>query len=175
MQGFQHEPPDHCASRNVRRRAQRLMRRVKVSRRAVDDDWSDGAALLKATESRVNSWPVQGWSPHALLCRSHARHFSRRSCPTETRREVCVRSIPCGGTGCVGQRGHCWLHATRYADVNTQAPASTNASPLNRPLRALSGASFSTSTKAVMAAIHSRLITPPTNSTSIRAQQQPTQ
>ena len=63
----------------------------------------------------------------------------------------------------------------RYADVSTHAPASTNASPLNRPPCAPYGASFSTSTKAVMAPIHSRLITPPTNSRSISAQQQPTQ
>jgi hypothetical protein len=63
----------------------------------------------------------------------------------------------------------------RYSDVSTHAPASTNVSPLNRPPCARYGASFSISTKAVMAPIHSRLITPPTNSRSISAQQQPTQ
>ncbi len=67
------------------------------------------------------------------------------------------------------------LRARDYADASTHAPASTNANPLKRPPCTPNGASFSSSKKPVMQAIHKRLITPPTNNSSINAQQQPTQ
>jgi hypothetical protein len=55
------------------------------------------------------------------------------------------------------------------------AAAATSRAPLTRALCIPNGASFSNATKAVSAAITARFITPPAKSSSISAQQQPTQ
>ena len=59
--------------------------------------------------------------------------------------------------------------------VETTADVQTTRCLKREGGRIASGARISTSTNAVMAPIHSRLITPPTKSRSISAQQQPTQ
>src|SRR5258708_200376 len=55
------------------------------------------------------------------------------------------------------------------------APTRIIAAPANLPLTSPNGIVFSSRTKMAIAAIHSRFITPPTNSNPIRIQQQPTQ
>jgi hypothetical protein len=55
------------------------------------------------------------------------------------------------------------------------APTRIIAAPANLPLTSPNGIVFSSRTKIAIAAIHRRFITPPTNSSPIRIQQQPTQ
>src|SRR5678815_4729284 len=56
-----------------------------------------------------------------------------------------------------------------------QVPAATSSAPLTRALWAPNGPTFSNATKAVSAKMTARFITPPANSSSISAQQQPRQ
>src|SRR5215467_4151542 len=60
-------------------------------------------------------------------------------------------------------------------DNNIQAPATTQATPAARATHRPSGASFSKRTSSARSAIQSTFITPPTNKSVIRTQQQPTQ
>jgi hypothetical protein len=60
-------------------------------------------------------------------------------------------------------------------DSNIQAPAATQAIPAARAIHRPIGASFSKSTSNARRAIQSTFITPPTNKSAIRAQQQLTQ
>lgn len=55
------------------------------------------------------------------------------------------------------------------------APTTIISIPLTRARRSLGGSNFSASTKPVIAAIHSRFITPPRNNSAMIAQQQPRQ
>src|ERR1700738_2315188 len=66
-------------------------------------------------------------------------------------------------------RGH------NNASVTSQAPHAKNPKPAMREIARPAGTTFSVSTKIVIAAIQSTFITPPTNNSAIRAQQQPTQ
>src|SRR5215470_8581707 len=64
---------------------------------------------------------------------------------------------------------------TEYPEHTIQIPAATHATPAARAIHRPHGASFSTSTSSARSAIHSTFITPTTNSSAIRTQQQPTQ
>src|ERR1700693_4604977 len=59
--------------------------------------------------------------------------------------------------------------------VKLNAPTRIIAAPATLPVTSPNGIVFSSRTKMAIAAIHSRFITPPTKSSPIRIQQQPTQ
>ena len=60
-------------------------------------------------------------------------------------------------------------------DTSSQAPAATHAMPAARAIHRPTGVSFSKRTSIAKSAIQSTFITPPTNKSAIKTQQQPTQ
>ena len=60
-------------------------------------------------------------------------------------------------------------------DSSSQAPAATQAMPAARAIHRPTGVIFSRRTSSAKSAIQSRFITPPTNKSAIKTQQQPTQ
>lgn len=60
-------------------------------------------------------------------------------------------------------------------DSSSQAPAATHARPAARAIQRPTGVSFSRRTSSARSAIQSTFITPPTNNSPIKTQQQPTQ
>ena len=60
-------------------------------------------------------------------------------------------------------------------DTSIQAPAVTHAMPAARAIHRPTGVSFSKRTSSAKSAIQSTFITPPTNKSAIKTQQQPTQ
>src|SRR6516164_9587234 len=62
-----------------------------------------------------------------------------------------------------------------YVKNNIATPASTQAAPAISAIHCPNGVSFSRSTTSASTAIQSTFITPPTNNSAIRAQQQPMQ
>jgi hypothetical protein len=60
-------------------------------------------------------------------------------------------------------------------DTKSPAPAATHAMPAARAIHRPTGVSFSKSTSSAKSAIQSTFITPPTNKSAIKTQQQPTQ
>src|SRR6266516_4673452 len=59
--------------------------------------------------------------------------------------------------------------------TSNQAPAATHAMPAARAIHRPTGVSFSKRTSSAKSAIQSTFITPPTNKSAIKTQQQPTQ
>jgi hypothetical protein len=62
-----------------------------------------------------------------------------------------------------------------FKDDSIQAPVTTQATPAVRAIHRPTGVSFSKRTSSERSAIQSTFITPPTNKSAIRTQQQPTQ
>lgn len=58
---------------------------------------------------------------------------------------------------------------------SSQVPAATHARPATRAIQRPTGVSFSRRTSSARSAIQSTFITPPTNNSPIKTQQQPTQ
>ena len=67
----------------------------------------------------------------------------------------------------------CGLHCNK--DASSQAPAATHAMPAARAIHRPAGVNFSTRTSSDNSAIQSTFITPTTNNSAIKTQQQPTQ
>ena len=65
--------------------------------------------------------------------------------------------------------------AINYIRSNNKAPTAMKTQPATREINLANGNTFSNKTSTANAAIHSTFITPPTNSSNIRAQQQPMQ
>jgi hypothetical protein len=60
-------------------------------------------------------------------------------------------------------------------DTSSQAPVATHAMPAARAIHRPKSVSFSKRTSSAKSAIQSTFITPPTNKSAIKTQQQPTQ
>ena len=98
----------------------------------------------------VSSFAVESGHPPVRLACKRASHLPEGS-------QALPRRHHCGETN------------------NIQAPAATQAAPTLRATHRPNGVSFSRRTSSARSAIQSTFMTPPTNKSAIRTQQQPTQ
>ena len=124
------------------------------------------------------SWPVRG-------CLARSGFW----CGTgDNRSMVNAQFLTAGGVRRLGPVARIFYSGANYCQANTatgphhclknsniQAPAAIQATPAARATHRPKGVSFSKRTSSARSAIQSTFITPPTNKSTIRTQQQPTQ
>jgi hypothetical protein len=113
-------------------------------------------------------------------CEKCFRGLSIPSCCPRRVLERCSANLQCLALGGVRSRRNRRAHIKQAAhhcgnDTSSQTPAATHAMPAARAIHRPIGVSFSTSTSSAKSAIQSTFITPATNKSAIKSQQQPTQ